>query len=245
MATSSNHPTFPSRPYTTGLSRAGASTSAQQNTFNTPAGFGSAATTTQQHREAQRIERERADRAERERMERAGQNQLAELSEEQREEINEAFALFDLDKDGHIDYHELKVAMKALGFDLPKQEILSILQTHGVPAPTSPPNNSKTKSSQPQSVFPTPPRLLLPLQAFQTLMASRILARDPTEEILRAFDLFDEGGKGKISLQDLRRVARELGEGLQEEELVAMIEEFDMDGDGAISKDEFVAICLG
>lgn len=90
MATSSNHPTFPSRPYTTGLSRAGASTSAQQNTFNTPAGFGSAATTTQQHREAQRIERERADRAERERMERAGQNQLAELSEEQREEINEA-----------------------------------------------------------------------------------------------------------------------------------------------------------
>ena len=90
MATSSNHPTFPSRPYTTGLSRAGASTSAQQNTFNTPAGFGSAATTTQQHREAQRIERERADRAERERVERAGQNQLAELSEEQREEINEA-----------------------------------------------------------------------------------------------------------------------------------------------------------
>ena len=86
---------------------------------------------------------------------------------------------------------------------------------------------------------------MLPLQAFQTLMASRILARDPTEEILRAFDLFDEGGKGKISLQDLRRVARELGEGLQEEELVAMIEEFDMDGDGAISKDEFVAICLG
>ena len=41
------------------------------------------------------------------------------------------FALFDLDKDGHIDYHELKVALKALGFELPKQEILAILQTHG------------------------------------------------------------------------------------------------------------------
>lgn len=47
-------------------------------------------TATQQHREAQRLERERAERVERERMERAGQSQLGELSEEQREEINEA-----------------------------------------------------------------------------------------------------------------------------------------------------------
>lgn len=51
-------------------------------------------TTTQQHREAQRLERERAERVERERMERAGQSQLGELSEEQREEINEAVCLF-------------------------------------------------------------------------------------------------------------------------------------------------------
>ena len=75
-------------------------------------------------------------------------------------------------------------------------------------------------------------------------MAQRILARDPREEILRAFELFDEGGKGKINLGDLRRVARELGEGLEEEELSAMIEEFDLDDDGAISREEFLGICL-
>lgn len=51
------------------------------------AAFG--ASTTQQQREAQRLERER-ERLEKERIERAGQNQLAELTEEQREEINEA-----------------------------------------------------------------------------------------------------------------------------------------------------------
>jgi centrin-3 len=89
------------------------------------------------------------------------------------------------------------------------------------------------------------PRRLLSFQAFQTLMAQRILERNPEEEIQRAFDLFDEGGKGKINLQDLTRVARELGEGLSHEELVAMIEEFDMDGDNAISREEFVSICLG
>jgi centrin-3 len=34
----------------------------------------------------------------------------------------------------------------------------------------------------------------------------------------------------------LRKVARELGENLTEEELEAMIEEFDRDGDGQISE---------
>ena len=33
-----------------------------------------------------------------------------ELSEEQKQEIREAFELFDTDKDGAIDYHELKVS---------------------------------------------------------------------------------------------------------------------------------------
>ena len=43
-----------------------------------------------------------------------------ELSEEQKQEIKEAFDLFDTDKTGTIDYHELKVAMRALGFDVKK-----------------------------------------------------------------------------------------------------------------------------
>ena len=51
-----------------------------------------------------------------------------ELSEDQRQEIREAFDLFDTDKDGAIDYHELKVAMRALGFDLKKAEVLDILR---------------------------------------------------------------------------------------------------------------------
>ncbi|KAL8772456.1 MAG: hypothetical protein Q9209_002407 [Squamulea sp. 1 TL-2023] len=186
------------------------------------------ASTHQQRTDLQRAERAR-ELKEKEDLEREAQNQL---SEEQRQEVVEAFKLFDLDKDQKIDYHELKVAMKALGFDLPKAEILSILQTHGSLSEPSNPN------------IPHHPRLLLAFKEFQTIMAQRILTRDPREEILRAFQLFDEGGKGTISLDDLRRVARELGEGLEEEELAAMIDEFDMDSDGAINREEFLDICM-
>lgn len=194
-----------------------------------------------------RFERERAERADRERREAENRSAFEALSEEQREEVNEAFALFDLDKDEYVDYHEFKVALKALGFEVPKGEILGLLQTYGVPA-SSLQQGGKQAAIQQQQQAPTfsgPSRLLLSHAHFLAIAAQRILARDPREEILRAFDLFDADGKGRIELEDLRRVARELGEGLQEEELAAMIEEFDVRGEGGISREEFVGICLG
>lgn len=87
--------------------------------------------------------------------------------------------------------------------------------------------------------------MLLSHATFTNIAAQRILARNPRDEILRAFELFDADNKGRIELQDLRRVARELGEGLQEEELAAMIDEFDVRGEGGIGRDEFVGICMG
>lgn len=61
---------------------------------------------------------------------RASGGAAPELSEDQRQEIREAFELFDTDKDGAVDYHELKVAMRALGFDLKKHEVLKMLRDH-------------------------------------------------------------------------------------------------------------------
>ncbi|KAF9169688.1 hypothetical protein BGX21_010953 [Mortierella sp. AD011] len=59
------------------------------------------------------------------------------------------------------------------------------------------------------------------------------------DEISRVFQLFDTQGKGSIRLEDLRRVAAELGIPMKDEELREMIEEADRDGDGAVTEQEF------
>nr|POE47257.1 centrin-3 [Quercus suber] len=251
MAAPNQHGSFPSRPYNTTLNRPSGSAFQPSATlpYAAPQASGPNPLTsgTQQQREAARLERERHERAERERRDAEANQALENLSEEQREEINEAFSLFDLDKDEHIDYHELKVAFKALGFDLAKGEVLNILQTHGVSAATvhNAGGSKAPQNQQQQPTFTGPSRLLLPHVTFMHLAAQKIALRDPREEILRAFELFDSNGTGLIRLEDLRRVARELGEGLQEEELQAMIDEFDIRGEGGINREEFVGICMG
>lgn len=148
------------------------------------------------------------------------------------------FSLFDLDKDRHIDYHELRVSLRALGFQTPKPEALQLMQQYGVPKPLSQTPN------QPRH----PSTLLLSHNTFLLIAARKLLARDPREEVARAFSLFDVAGKGYIDIEDLRRVTRELGEtSLSEAELEAMVEEFDYEGipGGGVSRDAFFGICLG
>ncbi|BGP14353.1 hypothetical protein JCM10213_004480 [Rhodosporidiobolus nylandii] len=147
----------------------------------------------------------------------------SQLSQDQQQEIREAFELFDLDKDLKLDYHEFKVSLRALGFDLKKQEVLRLMRERnheeGISGATS-----------------------IGLEGFMAVAEQLILARDPLDEIRRAFKLFDEDNTGKISFRNLKKVARELGENLTDEELMAMIEEFDLDMDGEISESEFIKI---
>ncbi|KAK6316186.1 centrin-3-like [Coregonus clupeaformis] len=145
-----------------------------------------------------------------------------ELTEEQKLEIKEAFELFDTDKDKEIDYHELKVAMRALGFEVKKVDVLKILKDYDREG------NGK-----------------ITFDDFNEVVTDRMLERNPKEEILKAFKLFDDDDSGRISMRNLRRVARELGENITDEELRSMIDEFDTDGDGEINQEEFVSIMTG
>ncbi|CAK9437149.1 uncharacterized protein LODBEIA_P15540 [Lodderomyces beijingensis] len=143
-----------------------------------------------------------------------------ELTEDQKLEIREAFQLFDMNGDGSLDYHETKVAFRALGFDLTKREVLDIIREYDA-------DDSN----------------LLSYDNFYKTVGEMIIKRDPLDEIRRAFKLFDVDGTGKISLRNLRKISRDLGENLSDEELQAMIDEFDLDEDGEINEEEFIRIC--
>lgn len=148
-----------------------------------------------------------------------GKKNSPELTEEQKQEIREAFDLFDTDGSGTIDAKELKVAMRALGFEPKKEEIRKMISEIDR-------DGSGT----------------VDFSEFLEMMTVKMGERDSEDEILKAFRLFDDDETGKITFRNLKRVAKELGETMTDEELQEMIDEADRDGDGEINQDEFLRI---
>ena len=134
------------------------------------------------------------------------------ITEEQKQEIKEAFDLFDTDGSGNIDQKELKVAMRALGFEPKREEIKKMIA-----------DVDKDNSG------------VIDFPEFLTMMARKMKDTDSEEEIREAFRVFDKDGNGFISAAELRHVMTNLGEKLTDEEVDEMIREADIDGDGQVN----------
>ena len=79
-------------------------------------------------------------------------------------------------------------------------------------------------------------------EEFLSMMTIKMGQRDSREEMIKAFRLFDDDETGSITFKNLKRVAKELGETLADEELQEMIDEADRDGDGEVSQEEFLRV---
>ncbi len=143
-----------------------------------------------------------------------------EMTDEQQLELKDVFELFDLDKDSMLSPAECRFALRSLGFEMKTHQLLQLLKD----------NNYKEQKISYEQYF--------------TITKKLVIERDPLDEIRRAFQLFDEENKGRISLKNLRKVARELGEQIDDDELQAMIDEFDADNDGEINEQEFIQLML-
>lgn len=142
------------------------------------------------------------------------------LSEDEEDELWGAFDVFDSQKLGYVKYRETKALMRALGFQVNKQEVRDLFRLYE--------RDVETEG--------------LEFFEFREIMMDKVLERDPREEHRKAFRLFDKDGSGKISLRDMRLLARQIGEKVTDETLLDMIDEFDLDGDGEIDMEEFLQI---
>ncbi|XP_030353937.1 caltractin-like [Strigops habroptila] len=142
-----------------------------------------------------------------------------ELTEEQKRDIREAFDLFDTGGTGNMDVKELKVAMRALGYEPRREEIKKMVL-----------DIDKEGTGK------------ISFSGFMRVITQKMVEKDSKEEILKVFKLFDDDETGKISFKNLKRVARELGENLTDEELQEMIDEADRDRDGQVNEQEFLHI---
>ena len=150
------------------------------------------------------------------------------LNKKQKEDLRTAFNLFDTDCLGTIDVSELKVALRALGFEPKKDEIRRLI---GVNDDIKDKDNKSTNS--------------IDFNEFVNIMEMKMMEKETEEEIEKAFELFAENEGVGITFESLRKISDLLEENITEEELQMMIAESQGSKNaGNISKEDFKSIIM-
>ena len=131
-------------------------------------------------------------------------------------DIKRGFDLFDHDGGGSIDPRELKTAINSLGIEAKAEAVYAMI-------------GELDKDGSGQIEF----------DEFFYMMTTRPSQNESRDEIHKVFVTFDSQRTGYVALKDLRKVAKELGELHDDNELNEMIERADYDQDGLVSEDEF------
>merc|ERR1711977_645403 len=77
---------------------------------------------------------------------------------------------------------------------------------------------------------------------FLKMMTDKILNKDPKDDMIKAFKLFDDDKTGFVTFKNLKRVAKETNQTLTDDELQQMLDDADKDGDGVLNEEEFLAM---
>eukprot|EP01139_Manchomonas_bermudensis_P025891 Amastigsp_a847192_56.p1 type:complete len:243 gc:universal Amastigsp_a847192_56:823-95(-) len=122
------------------------------------------------------------------------------LTEQQKDEIREAFNCFDTDGRGTINALDLRVAMRALGFDPSVEEVEQMM------AAVDTANSGSLDFSE-----------------FLEVMTRKINEVDSIDDYRKAFALIDGENKDAISFANLERTAALLGEDVTHDQLKLMM----------------------
>ena len=139
------------------------------------------------------------------------------LSERDIEQLKEVFDTFDADKNGLLAPNELRTALINAGFKCTKETVYDII--------------AEVDDDEKGGL------------AFSEFL--KLMVRGPPgeyetkEEIARVFKKFDKKQKGYITIGDLREVAKELHEDVDEDILQEIIARTDSNKDGKLSFEDF------
>ena len=144
------------------------------------------------------------------------------ISTKENEDLRQAFDLFDIKENGKIDPSEIKETMKQLGFDTKNPTIYKIIEDLDT-------EESKSNGG-------------ISFSEFSEIMHKRLGDRESKEGARRIFDLFvDDENAEYIPLESLKKIAKELGEKMSEDDLKEMIE-CATKNDGKLNFDDFYYI---
>ncbi|KAK4375855.1 hypothetical protein RND71_006532 [Anisodus tanguticus] len=134
-------------------------------------------------------------------------------SSENSDQLERVFTYFDEDGDGKVSPAELRRCVKAVGGDLTVEEAEMAVRLSDLDGDG-----------------------MLGLEDFSKLMEGE---KNKESELRGAFEMYEMEGSGQITPKSLKRMLSRLGESTSIDNCKAMIQRFDLDGDGVLSFDEF------
>ena len=134
-------------------------------------------------------------------------------------EHQEAFNIFDHDKDKKLNKEEARYAYMALGWNFSEEELNKIMQ-------------EKAKDN------------LISFEGFSNYLFDRSKDAEIEEEIMETFAEMDKDRDGKINAKDLKYLLYSIGEKFEDEEINEIIRETSSTNDGYFSYKDMVRLIL-
>lgn len=118
-----------------------------------------------------------------------------------------------------ISKNDFKLALKALGLELPRDQYINLI----------------SKIQKDKNGF-------INKEIFIKEVQKVVSQTDNTNDMIKAFRLFDEDDTGKIDFNNLKNVAMLLGVQVSDQEIINMLNTADDDGDGQVNLTEFMKL---
>jgi len=150
---------------------------------------------------------------------------LSMLPLNQANEMKDSFALFDQDGDGKISVEEFGFVLTNLGFNPSVKDILGMV--------------SSARGALGTEIEGGDPKI--DLSTFVAIMAPKLYQIDSEDDLLSAFVALDRDDNGYITTFDLKSILSDIGESFTEEQIQCMVQEADVNHDGKVCYNDFVA----